>query len=87
MEIHYHKDFQKRFQKLPPHIKSKVIRAVEKFSADPLHPILHNHPLSGRLQGLRAFSVTGDVRIIFREENHYTIVLFLDVGTHNQVYR
>lgn len=36
--------------------------------------------------GKRAISVMGDMRIIFEEFNDYTLVLMLDVGTHNQVY-
>ncbi len=34
---------------------------------------------------LRAFSVTGDIRIVYFEINDES-VLFLDIGTHNQVY-
>ncbi len=87
MEIHYHKDFEKRFRKLTPNIKSKVLKAIEKFISHPNHPTLRNHPLTGGLRGRRAFSVTGDIRIIFREYDNYTVVIFLDVGTHNQVYK
>ena len=36
--------------------------------------------------GLRAISVTSDIRIIFQEFFHYRVVLFLDIGTHSQVY-
>jgi addiction module RelE/StbE family toxin len=45
---------------------------------------LNDHPLTGKLKGLRAFSVGGDVRVVYQEaENYY---LFLDIGSHNQVY-
>ena len=33
------------------------------FDENPFHPILHNHPLTGSLQGFRSFSITGDFRI------------------------
>lgn len=45
---------------------------------------INDHPLTGKLKGLRAFSVGGDVRVVYEEtENCY---LLLDIGSHNQVY-
>jgi len=47
--------------------------------------LLKDHPLTGKKQGLRAFSITGDVRIVY----HFVsddFVEFLDIGSHNQVY-
>ena len=45
---------------------------------------LHDHALSGKLKGRRAFSVSGDIRVIYEElEEAY---VFLDIGTHSQVY-
>lgn len=45
---------------------------------------LDDHPLKGEKLGLRAFSIAGDVRVVYREtEDAY---VFLDVGSHNQVY-
>lgn len=46
-----------------------------------------NHALAGKMLGKRAFSVTGSVRIIFKEYDNYVLVLFLDIGSHPQVYR
>lgn len=86
MKIKYHRKFQKRFEKLPPSMKVKVLEAVDKFIKNPLDKTLKNHPLKGRLIGKRAFSVTGDMRVIFEEYDGYLLVIMLDVGTHNQVY-
>ncbi len=58
---------------------------VELFRTSPTNPMLHDHALSGNKQGLRAFSVTGDVRVIYRYETTDTVI-FLDIGTHTQVY-
>lgn len=60
---------------------------LRKFERDPFDPILKNHALTGKFLGQRAFSVTGDIRIVFEEYNNYILVLVLDVGTHNQVYQ
>jgi len=45
----------------------------------------NDHALSGSLAGRRAFSVTADVRVIYVETTE--AIIFLDVGTHAQVYR
>lgn len=45
---------------------------------------LDDHALVGTMKGLRAFSVGGDLWVVYREtDSHYE---FLDVGSHNQVY-
>jgi len=85
MKIKYHKKFEKRFKKLSPSLKSKTILAVEKFIKNPSDKTLSNHPLTGKLQGKRAFSVTGDVRVVFEEHDNYVLVVMLDVGGHSQV--
>ena len=48
-------------------------------------PLLKDHPLTGEKHGLRAFSVTGDIRVLYEETE--AKILLLDIGTHNQVYR
>lgn len=49
------------------------------------NPLLRDHALSGKQHGRRAFSVTSDVRVIYQVTDEY--YRFLDIGTHNQVYR
>ena len=86
MKIKYHKNFENGFKKLNSPLRSKTVSAIQKFAKNPLDKTLKNHPLKGKLAGKRSFSVTGDVRIIFEEEDDYVLVIILDVGTHNQVY-
>ena len=86
MQIKYHKNFEKSFKKLSPKLKQKTKQAIKKFTKNPHDKTLHNHPLKGDLKGLRAFSVTGDVRIIFEEYNTYMLAIMLDIGIHSQVY-
>jgi mRNA-degrading endonuclease YafQ of YafQ-DinJ toxin-antitoxin module len=38
------------------------------------------------LLGKKAISINSDLRIIFEEFDDYTLVVFLDLGTHNRVY-
>ena len=86
MQINYAKKFQKAFLKLDKKHREKVLSTIQIFQENPLSQILRNHTLKGSMLGKRAISVTGDLRIIFEEHQGYTLVLMLDVGTHNNVY-
>lgn len=86
MRILFTDTFKKKFRKLPLKIQAAFGARVGFFIKDPFHPLLKNHPLKGNFIGLRAFSVTGDYRVIFRfldKEN----ARFVDIGTHSQVYK
>lgn len=87
MQLKFHRHFKKSFEKLPKHLQTKVEETLQVFSRDPKNIQLKNHVLTGNLKGVRSISVTGDVRIIFEEFDNYTLVILLNVGTHNQVYR
>lgn len=86
MKIVFSKRYLKSLKKLPVELKERVYKAITEFSNDPHNPRLRNHKLQGKLDGKRAFSITGDVRIIFEEFDGYVLVIFLDIGKHNQVY-
>ncbi len=87
-KIRRSKQYRRSFEKLPQKIKVKAKQRVALFLRDRNDPLLADHPLTGRMQGLRSFSVTGDYRIVYRiEENDEIVFLFLDIGTHAQVYR
>lgn len=86
MNIYFHKNFQKAYNKLERGIQHKVDEALSIFRKDPFNSKLRNHALKGHLYGSRAFSVTGDIRIIFEEHENYTVVIMMNVGSHNQVY-
>ena len=87
MKIVFHKNFERNFKKLSPKLREKASLAIEKFSRNPLNPVLKNHALTGKLSGRRAISFGGDARIVFEEFDGYILVIILDIGTHNQVYR
>lgn len=86
MKIRRHRSFKKAFKKLPKKFKGKANLVFEKFHKNPFAKSLNNHPLHGRLQGKRAISVTGDIRIVFEEFDNYTLVLMLDIGKHSLIY-
>ncbi len=86
MQIFFHKRFDKKFAKLSTRQQNAVDQTIEIFQKDPCHPTLKNHKLKGKFKDRRAISAGGDIRLIFEEYENYTLVLFLSVGSHNQVY-
>jgi len=87
MNIKYHKRFEKQFKKLLDRDKKKIIIAIEIFIDNVNHPSIRNHSLKGVLMGKRAISAGSDLRIIFEEFENYALVIFLDLGKHNRVYK
>ena len=86
MKIKYHRRFEKQFKKLSPKRKEKTLKTIELFIKNPLNRKLHNHSLTGILRNKRSISVSDDLRIIFEEFNNYTLIIFLNIGTHSRIY-
>lgn len=86
-KIVYSRRFVKHFRNRVSNNKKLVKKTetrVEKFLIDPKDQTLKDHALTGNLAGFRAFSITGDVRIVYYEElGKYK---FVDIGTHSQIY-
>lgn len=87
MKIEFHRKFTKKIKKLPWPLREKINLAIERFSKNPFDPSLKNHSLSGKMKSFRAFSVALDMRIIFEEHHGYALVIMIDIGNHDQVYR
>jgi addiction module RelE/StbE family toxin len=86
MEVRESKNFAKALQKLQARQQDAVRTAIKSFVADRQAPALRDHALKGKMKGLRAFSAGGDLRVVYREENDFLIIVLLDTGPHNQVY-
>ena len=88
MIITEHESFKKAYQKRIVRNQNLAARTKERirmFAENPRNPFLGDHALVGKKSRLRAFSVTGDIRIVYypAADNR---ALFLDIGTHPQVY-
>lgn len=88
MEIKKNSTFDKNFKKRilgKTSLEAKFKERTTIFLLDRSNSILKDHKLQGKMAGLRSFSVTGDIRVIYIyiSENE---VLFIDIGSHNQVY-
>ena len=66
-------------------LKDRFWDALPMFVKDPFNPRLRTHKLTGKLEGLWAFSVSLDCRIIFKFLSKNEILL-IDIGGHDEVY-
>ena len=87
MQIKAHRKFTSNYQKRiasDPKLVSKFQTKLKQFLNDPTSPTLKDHKLIGRLGSYRAFSITGDIRVVYRIVGDE--LWLYDIGTHNQVY-
>ena len=80
----FDKSLKKRILLYPKLVK-RFKERLKLFSQERNHPSLKDHPLTGSLIGYRAFSINGDIRIIYRLISNNHVILY-DIGSHNQVY-
>lgn len=88
MKIRLYRGFKKVY-KLRIAFDKKLIAQTGKrialFKTDSDNPILKDHGLVGAKKGLRAFSITGDIRLVYLPVSKEEVIL-IDIGSHNQVY-
>lgn len=87
MIIHLHPHFKRSYKKrifYDHNLRKKTDERIELFQQNQSSPLLKDHSLTGDMKGYRAFSVTGDVRIVYYLKDDITWLY--DIGTHNQVY-
>lgn len=85
VKLLYNAEFQKKYKKLPKPLRTLTKIRLDIFRAFPFAAELRTHKLSGKLDGLWAFSVNFQIRIIFEFLERNTIHL-LSIGDHS-VYR
>lgn len=88
MNFDIHPHFKRSYRKRILTDKKLIAKANERitlFLKNPTYPLLEDHPLTGDSKGFRAFSITGDIRVVYYVESD--TAWFYDIGSHNQVYR
>lgn len=88
MIVQSEKRFEKNFKNriaFSKHLVSQFSKRLKLFTINRSDPALKDHQLTGTKKEYRAFSVTGDIRVIYQKISDDHIVL-VDIGSHNQVY-
>lgn len=86
MQLFRHKNFKKQYRKLNSEQQALVDEAILLFYNNPFDPKLRNHPLKGKYKDCNSINAAFDLRIIFKQEKDYIMVILLKVGSHNQLY-
>lgn len=87
MKIKYHKDFLKNYKKrIKPYPKlvTQFTNQLNKFIKNPKDSSLRDHKLVGKKKSFRAFSITGDIRVVYTITDNE--IWLYDIGSYNQVY-
>lgn len=87
MKIQYHREFLKNYKKriAPyPKLEKQFKNQLEKFIKDPREASLKDHRLVGKKKDFRAFSISGDIRVVYLVSDD--CIWLYDIGSHNQVY-
>ena len=89
MRVAFSPDLDKEFKRLYKTDKKltvKIKRQLDLFKDDPKHPSLRNHKLAGNLKNHWSISITRSVRMVYVQKTK-DIAYFIDVGTHEEVYK
>ncbi|MCL4392558.1 type II toxin-antitoxin system mRNA interferase toxin, RelE/StbE family [Patescibacteria group bacterium] len=73
-----------KYKKKDIHRYRRILLKIELFKTDINNSSLRVHKLTGKYGNYWSFSVEEDLRIIYIYKDEIT---FVDIGTHNEVYR
>ena len=80
-----YREYLKNLLLKDPDLRDSIDQCINWFQKNPEDTRLNNHPLTKSLEGKWAFSITGDIRIVYEWVGKNT-VRFLAIGGHIQVY-
>ena len=75
-----------RLIKRHPELKSQYLKTLQLLVANPFHPSLRLHALSGKLTGLHSVSINISYRITLELMIQDEKVIPVNVGDHDSVY-
>ena len=85
MRLYFHKNFERQYQKLNKKQQEKVKQRLSLFIEDPYHPLLNNHPLTGKYLDYRSINIAGDLRAIHKFISDQEVI-FVAVDSHSNLY-
>ena len=74
------------FLKRHPELEKQYLKTLQLLEANPHHPSLRLHPLSGRLAGLHSVSINLSYRITLEFLLTDREIIPVNVGDHDTVY-
>jgi len=89
-EVIFSKSFTRRAQRFfrkHPQLYPRYEKAVRLLKANPHHPSLRLHKLSGSLRTYYSISISMDYRVLLDFVIEDRRIILLDIGDHDEVYR
>ena len=77
---------EKAFLKKHSDLRERYFKTLLLLEQNLMHPSLRLHLLQGRLAGLHSVSISMQYRITLELEIREQEIVFVDVGTHGEVY-
>jgi addiction module RelE/StbE family toxin len=94
MKVIWSNGFKRSFKKVikkNPQLKNKIFEVLRLLGENPFTPSLKSHKLTGKLADFWSCSVAYDCRIIFdfSEDGEFLeiMILLIDIGSHDKVYK
>ncbi|MFZ3207526.1 MAG: plasmid stabilization protein [Geobacteraceae bacterium] len=75
-----------RFLKCHPDMEKQYLKTLQLLEANPFHPSLRLHRLSGRLSGLHSVSINLSYRITLEFLIQAQEIIPVNVGDHDSAY-
>ena len=75
-----------RWLKRHPDLRQQYLKTLQLLEANPFHPSLRLHALSGRLKGLHSISINLSYRITLELLIEDAQIILVNVGDHDVVY-
>ncbi|KAF0189384.1 MAG: hypothetical protein FD168_639 [Desulfobulbaceae bacterium] len=75
-----------RFLRRHPELEKQYLKTLQLLEANPFHPSLRLHPLSGKLSTLHAVSINLSYRITLEFQILGEKIIPVNVGDHDSVY-
>lgn len=75
-----------KFLKRHPELRQQYLKTLQLLEANPFHPSLRLHPLSGRLEGLHSVAINLSYRITLELLIQDEQIIPVNVGDHESVY-
>ena len=75
-----------RWLKKHPNLREQYLKTLQLLEANPFHPSLRLHALSGKLQGLHSVSINLSYRITLEMLIQDEQIIPVNIGDHEAVY-
>ncbi len=75
-----------RFLRRHPELEKQYLKTLQLLEANPFHPSLRLHPLSGKLSALHGVSINLSYRITLELQILGEEIIPVNVGDHDSVY-